>query len=115
MTDRPSSPLLPLYAGSIPAAIGALPKLRRLDLSHNQLEGSIPLKLTQLPELQELILCHNRLSGLLAAVLYVHVSASRSLHFIVAPAATTTQLLLLLLLLILLLLLLLLLLRIHSC
>ena len=52
-----------IYVGTIPAALGGLHRLRRLDLSGNSLTGSIPARLTQLTSLQELLLQGNQLTG----------------------------------------------------
>lgn len=52
-----------LAPGPIPAVLGGLQRLRRLDLSHNALTGAIPPRLTQLPALQELLLNDNQLGG----------------------------------------------------
>ncbi len=49
--------------GAIPAVLGGLHRLRRLDLSHNSLTGSIPPRITQLVSLQELLLNDNQLCG----------------------------------------------------
>lgn len=51
--------------GPIPAVLGGLHRLRRLDVSNNQLSGAIPSRLTQLSLLQELLLHGNQLSGVL--------------------------------------------------
>ena len=42
---------------------GALRRLQRLDLSHNQLTGTIPSQLGSLPSLEVLLLDRNRLTG----------------------------------------------------
>lgn len=49
--------------GAIPASLGELLMLRRLDLSFNKLFGSIPVKLANMPILEVLDIRNNTLSG----------------------------------------------------
>ncbi|HJQ38439.1 MAG TPA: fibronectin type III domain-containing protein, partial [Thermoanaerobaculia bacterium] len=49
--------------GTLPPSIGALTKLRVLNLSENHLSGAIPRELGQLTELQSLYLSYNELTG----------------------------------------------------
>ncbi len=49
--------------GTLPPSIGALTKLRVLNLSENHLSGAIPHEIGQLTELQSLYLSYNELSG----------------------------------------------------
>ena len=49
--------------GAIPASLGGLPLLARLDLSFNRLFGSIPVRLAQLPSLVALDVRNNSLTG----------------------------------------------------
>ena len=49
--------------GTIPADLGSLANLYRLNLSHNQLSGQIPSQLRSLANLTRLHLGYNRLSG----------------------------------------------------
>lgn len=53
----------PGHGGTIPAALGALDHLQRLDLSGNALAGPIPAELGQLTNLQQLYLAGNELTG----------------------------------------------------
>jgi hypothetical protein len=55
----------PFFVGTIPASIGGLRRLRRLDLSGNKLTGAIPGRVTQLTALTELLLQGNHLTGCL--------------------------------------------------
>ena len=55
--------------GELPAQLGGLPNLRRLDLSDNQLSGEIPAQLGSLLNLQLLDLSDNQLSGEIPAQL----------------------------------------------
>lgn len=50
-------------SGSIPAALGGLADLRRMDLDDNDLTGTIPPELSRLSNLDQLFLFGNRLSG----------------------------------------------------
>ncbi|CAN0161077.1 unnamed protein product, partial [Ectocarpus sp. 13 AM-2016] len=50
-------------AGSIPASLGQLRNLEKLDLSDNRLDGGIPMSLGQLDKLERLYLNQNMLSG----------------------------------------------------
>ena len=50
-------------SGSIPAAIGELAELTRLDLSQNHITGPIPAQIGRLARLTELYLNSNELSG----------------------------------------------------
>ena len=52
-----------ILKGSIPAAIGDLDALERLDLSNNQLTGEIPASIGDLPQLKYLNLENNQLTG----------------------------------------------------
>lgn len=52
-----------ILTGSIPAAIGELDALERLDLSNNQLTGEIPAVIGELPNLKHLNLENNQLTG----------------------------------------------------
>ena len=56
-------------AGAIPARLGQLAELERLDLSRNQLTGPIPVELGQLTGLEWLGLSGNQLTGLIPAEL----------------------------------------------
>lgn len=49
--------------GAIPASLGDLMLLRRLDLSFNSLFGSIPAKVADMPVLEVLDIRNNTLSG----------------------------------------------------
>ena len=49
--------------GGIPAELGRITELERLDLAHNRLTGSIPAALATLADLEVLDLSHNELSG----------------------------------------------------
>ena len=53
----------PGHGGTIPAALGGLDHLQRLDLSGNRLTGQIPAELGQLTNLQQLYLAGNELTG----------------------------------------------------
>ena len=58
--------------GQIPAELGQLAALTRLDLNNNQLSGPIPAELGQLAALTILYLHHNQLSGPSPAELGLH-------------------------------------------
>jgi Leucine-rich repeat (LRR) protein len=49
--------------GAIPATLGELAQLRRLDLSFNTLFGSIPSKIAEVPLLEVFDVRNNTLSG----------------------------------------------------
>mmetsp|Transcript_16932 Transcript_16932/g.22696 ORF Transcript_16932/g.22696 Transcript_16932/m.22696 type:complete len:88 (+) Transcript_16932:217-480(+) len=49
--------------GTIPAELGALSSLQRLELQSNQLTGTIPAELGALSSLETLVLQSNNLSG----------------------------------------------------
>jgi len=49
--------------GAIPATLGELTQLRRLDLSFNSLFGSIPSKIAEVPLLEVFDIRNNTLSG----------------------------------------------------
>ncbi len=55
--------------GSIPAALGGLEDVRRIDLDDNMLTGGIPLELGSLSDLELLYLFNNRITGELPAEL----------------------------------------------
>ncbi|CAN0576071.1 unnamed protein product, partial [Ectocarpus sp. 12 AP-2014] len=57
-----------LFAGAIPAQLGALNKLEWLDLSNNQLSGRIPPELGKLAALEKLSLGWNQLSGEISVI-----------------------------------------------
>ena len=65
--------------GSIPAALGNLTSLQRLDLDDNQLTGSIPAELGGLTNLQTLYLDNNQLTGSIPTELS-NMASLRSLH-----------------------------------
>lgn len=50
-------------SGALPASLGELGELRRLDLSFNRLFGSIPTRLADAPMLNVLDVRNNTLSG----------------------------------------------------
>ena len=52
-----------LKGGTIPAALGGLTHLQRLDLDNSQLTGAIPPELASLTNLKELYLAGNQLTG----------------------------------------------------
>ena len=56
-------------SGEIPAELGSLLNLRRLDLANNQLSGEIPAELGSLLNLRRLDLANNQLSGEIPAEL----------------------------------------------
>ena len=65
--------------GIIPAALGGLEGLQRLDLDYNMLTGEIPLELTRLSKLESLYLQGNLLSGMIPPELS-RLSNLKNLH-----------------------------------
>ena len=82
-------------SGEIPAALGNLLSLGGLDLSGNQLSGEIPAALGNLPNLQRLDLHNNRLSGEipveLGAIPTVRLDGNQLSGRILRPNGTNPQ------------------------
>lgn len=58
---------IPPFVGQIPADYGQLPKLEKLDVSHNSLTGELPSDIYKLTELNELFIEYNQIQGKLSA------------------------------------------------
>ena len=54
-------------SGELPAVLGRLTDLERLDLDHNRLSGAIPPELGNLPNLRTLLLAGNEFTGCVPA------------------------------------------------